>query len=257
MRFLLAWCGASWVMFEIVPTKLPHYVLPVYPALAILSAVWILGKHQPTLPRWQTALVYVGVAQFVVGLVALLAGAIELPVLYGSGATGWLAAAAAVAGLFGLAAFISQLRHSSTAAAGLAFATVLVIYPALTLGAAPRLTQLWISQRAADLVAKDARPGDPPPALAGFTEPSMVFFLGKDTRLTNGSGAAEVGAGQGGLAVIEASERPAFLARLDELEADATKLDDVSGYNYSRGRSVRITIYRVTATHEITEPPAE
>jgi hypothetical protein len=85
----------------------------------------------------------------------------------------------------------------------------------------------------------------------------MVFFLGKDTRLTNGSGAAEVGAGQGGLAVIEASERPAFLARLDELEADATKLDDVSGYNYSRGRSVRITIYRVTATHEITEPPAE
>ena len=106
-------------------------------------------------------------------------------------------------------------------------------------------------------MAKDARPGDPPPALAGYTEPSLVFLLGKDTRLTNGPGAAEVGASQGGLALVEDSEQSAFLAHLAELETDATKVDEVSGYNYSRGRKVHITIYRVTATHDITEPPAE
>jgi hypothetical protein len=104
---------------------------------------------------------------------------------------------------------------------------------------------------------KDALPGDPPPALAGYAEPSMVFYLGKDTRLTNGSGAAAVGAAQGGLALIEDNERLAFLARLVELEADATKLDEVSGYNYSKGKPVHIMIYRVTATHDVTEPPAE
>ena len=26
-------------MFELVPTKLPHYILPAYPALAILAAL--------------------------------------------------------------------------------------------------------------------------------------------------------------------------------------------------------------------------
>jgi hypothetical protein len=93
--------------------------------------------------------------------------------------------------------------------------------------------------------------------LAGYTEPSLVFFLGSETRLTNGAGAAEVGANQGGLALVEDSERAAFLAHLVELEADANKLDELSGYNYSRGRKVHITIYRVTATHDITVPPAE
>ncbi len=35
-RFLLAWLVPSWIVFELVPTKLPHYVLPLYPAIAIL-----------------------------------------------------------------------------------------------------------------------------------------------------------------------------------------------------------------------------
>ena len=37
-KFLLAWVVPSWVIFELVVTKLPHYVLPLYPAIAILIA---------------------------------------------------------------------------------------------------------------------------------------------------------------------------------------------------------------------------
>ena len=37
-RFLLAWLMPSWLVFEAVITKLPHYVLPLYPAIAILIA---------------------------------------------------------------------------------------------------------------------------------------------------------------------------------------------------------------------------
>src|SRR6202046_5634844 len=36
-QFLLAWLVPSWIMFELVLTKLPHYVLPLYPAIAILT----------------------------------------------------------------------------------------------------------------------------------------------------------------------------------------------------------------------------
>src|SRR3954452_11983281 len=32
--FLLAWVVPSWLLFEVVSTKLPHYVLPLYPAVA-------------------------------------------------------------------------------------------------------------------------------------------------------------------------------------------------------------------------------
>ena len=41
-------------------------------------------------------------------------------------------------------------------------------------------------------------PGDPPPALAGFEEPSLVFALGADVTLTDGAGAAKQGADRAG-----------------------------------------------------------
>ncbi len=37
-QFLLAWLIPAWLVFEVVMTKLPHYVLPLYPAIAILIA---------------------------------------------------------------------------------------------------------------------------------------------------------------------------------------------------------------------------
>ena len=37
VQFLLAWLVPSWIVFELVLTKLPHYVLPLYPAIAILT----------------------------------------------------------------------------------------------------------------------------------------------------------------------------------------------------------------------------
>jgi len=93
--------------------------------------------------------------------------------------------------------------------------------------------------------------------LAGYTEPSALFLIGTETRLTNGLGAAEIGAAQGGLVAVEDGQRPAFLARLAELEADAVPVDQLSGFNYSHNRPVHITLYRVTPPHEVTAPPQE
>src|SRR5438874_13361041 len=36
-QYLLAWLVPSWIVFELVLTKLPHYVLPLYPEVAILT----------------------------------------------------------------------------------------------------------------------------------------------------------------------------------------------------------------------------
>ncbi|MDP1660911.1 MAG: glycosyltransferase family 39 protein, partial [Phycisphaerales bacterium] len=35
---LLAWIVPAWVVFELSPAKLPHYTMPLYPALALLTA---------------------------------------------------------------------------------------------------------------------------------------------------------------------------------------------------------------------------
>ena len=50
-RFLLAWLVPSWIVFELVLTKLPHYVLPLYPAIAILIA-GVVDPHVLSRERW-------------------------------------------------------------------------------------------------------------------------------------------------------------------------------------------------------------
>ena len=49
--FLLAWLVPSWLLFEAVPTKLPHYVLPLYPAIALLVA--FAARAGKPLLRWK------------------------------------------------------------------------------------------------------------------------------------------------------------------------------------------------------------
>jgi len=46
--FLLAWIIPGWVVFELVSTKLPHYTLPLYPALCILASAWLVEVASST-----------------------------------------------------------------------------------------------------------------------------------------------------------------------------------------------------------------
>jgi len=46
-RFLLAWLVPAWALFELVPTKLPHYVLPLYPAIALLAGAALSDPRRP------------------------------------------------------------------------------------------------------------------------------------------------------------------------------------------------------------------
>lgn len=280
IRFLLAWAGASWLMFEAVPTKLPHYVLPAYPALAILAALWLCGPQSrgsqsavppssekkgvkggddeatsvsstPQKPSlWPGLLRWIAGVQFVLGAAALAIAPVWLPRLYGAGGVWWLTVLAGLGGVLALAALILFIRNARFWALAAGVAAVFVFVPTVTAGMGPRLTQLWVSQRLKPLVAANIRPGDPPPVAAGFTEPSLVFALGADTRLAGGAGAAALGAQAGGLALIEDRQRGAFLAGLAEREADATALAEVTGFNYSRGRRVHVTLYRVTRVHD-------
>ena len=82
MRFLLAWAGAWWLVVEAVPTKLPHYVLPAYPALAILAALWLLAPRENR-NRLAALAALVAALQFLIGLVVMTAAPMLLPRHFG------------------------------------------------------------------------------------------------------------------------------------------------------------------------------
>lgn len=52
VAFVLAWLIPSWIVFELVSTKLPHYTMPLLPALAMLAARAVIDAedglaHEP------------------------------------------------------------------------------------------------------------------------------------------------------------------------------------------------------------------
>jgi 4-amino-4-deoxy-L-arabinose transferase-like glycosyltransferase len=255
LRYLLAWTAATWLMFELVPTKLPHYVIPTYPALAILAAYWAFETAKSN----GTARILSAIAgvQYAIGLAAFVAAAVLLPIHYGNGVW-WPGIAIAVVGcaigLFALTAFARGERPRALLASVVA---AIVLVPTLTAGIGPRLDSLWVTPRAAALAAKDHRPGDPPPVIAGYVEPSLIFALGTETRVGTGATAAQMAAQQGGLALIEDRERDAFLAGLATRDTQAFPVDALQGYDYSHGRKVHITIYRVAAGTDTSVPPQE
>ena len=85
LAFMLAWYIPWWIFCEILPTKLPHYMLPAYPGLLLLMAWWLTtGRDESaSSPAWQKWLVYA--ARFGVLLVtlALAALAVGLPLWFG------------------------------------------------------------------------------------------------------------------------------------------------------------------------------
>jgi hypothetical protein len=179
-------------------------------------------------------------------------------ILYAGHAPVWLVIASAIGAAIGLVAIPRFLKGDAPGAIGFSLAAAIVLYAVLTLGGAPLMQKLWVSPRAAALVAKDTRPGDPPVVLAGYEEPSLVFLLGTNTRLAvDGSAAADAVADAGGLALIERREQARFADRLSRMGAQVVRLDTLSGLNYSRGKPVTIDVYRVEPVHQVIAPPAE
>ncbi|HVH76045.1 MAG TPA: glycosyltransferase family 39 protein [Stellaceae bacterium] len=236
-RFLLAWLIPAWVLFELVPTKLPHYVLPLYPALALLAGRALAEGPALALPR---AVLLADRAVAVLWSAVTLALAlfiVALPLYLGHGPRIAAIAGAALTLAIGVALFLSGRRYLLVAP--LAFVLVLSLAAVL-----PGLDRLWLSRSAAALVVRDPpAPGEPILSI-GYSEPSLVFLLGPRTRFVSPSTAA-LALSHGGRAFVSDSDRAAFMAALAARGLVGRRQGAVSGFDYSIGKRLVLTLYAV------------
>jgi 4-amino-4-deoxy-L-arabinose transferase-like glycosyltransferase len=226
-RFLLAWVGPAWLVFEAVPTKLPHYVLPLYPALCLLGARWAVGNGRVW--RWLSVL---SASLFGVAGGVFAAGAVALPVVVGAGVTVGVPAALA-AGLV-----VAVGLRSRAAWAGLL--AVPLLWWAILAVELPRLPQLWVSAGVAAWLDRRPVSGF---AAVGYAEPSLMFAAGTGTRWLDAGAAARFLAADAGrvVAVAERQVGP-FLVAAGRMSPRA--FATVRGFDYSVGRSVALTLFR-------------
>jgi 4-amino-4-deoxy-L-arabinose transferase-like glycosyltransferase len=240
VRFALCWLIPSWLVFEITPTKLVHYTLPLYGAVAWLAARALarpLGPRVRLAGRILVLIAALGAAALGFALAAqephaatlILAGVAALLILGAGVVAAWLAARRPV-GAIVVAAGLAVLGHD------VLLGTIL-----------PGISSLWLSSRAADIleVAGDTPRGgvvEGPIAVAGYAEPSLVFLLGADTELGDARTAARAIA-QHRPAIVEGRDQAAFAAELAAMGVQARQIGQVSGLDYSKGRRDILRLY--------------
>ncbi len=242
-QFLLAWLIPSWIVFEAVMTKLPHYVLPLYPAIAILIA-GILEGGGLSKARW---LVRGTVGWFLFPTVIAITVVVGFIALNRDlGLLAWPSAAAAV--IFGLFAWwLYDVDGPERALLRGMAASVLVgvtVY-AVTF---PSMPSLFPSELVAEAVHETGCE-DPHVASTGYyQEPSVVFLLGTDTKFTDAGGAADFLIGGGcRFALIDARSERNFIQRANAIGLRYALSKRIDGYNISIGRPVRLTVFRSMA----------
>jgi hypothetical protein len=250
-------------MIELTPTKLPHYSMPVLPAIALLIAFFGLPAKPPVPPRIRTysdqssaafgwhliktlfsppvlIIIYeylVLVLGVVLGMIifitaslyggSLVWGALAFMLATGCSVLGWLWRRRASRPVYLAAMLIS--------AAG---------FHAVTFGAVlPGMDDLHLAPRIkAELASKNLL--DHQVAIAGYHEPSLVFALGQDVLLfTPDQAAVFLAEAEGNIAIIEDRSAPLFLDILGDLNISIIQHGAIEGYNYSRGKPVRLVIY--------------
>ena len=245
VRFALAWLIPTWLMFEFLPTKLVHYTLPAYGALAWLMAAALAGTEPLTMGR---ASRITGAA--LSGLAALLFAVVAVIGLKKYGDATDVAAAVLAALLYlaaGAAGAILLLRGQAMRATAAAVVLGVLAHGALVGALLPRLEPLWLSKRAATLLQQamlDPQSGlaQGPVAVDGYAEPSLVFALGAKTGLDDAPAAAAALA-QGRPAIVEKREEPAFRTALAATGSGARAVGSVSGIDYSNGDDMTLTVY--------------
>lgn len=250
--FCLAWVVPTWVVFELVPTKLLHYTMPTFPALAILTAGALLptgtgtgGIAGPALvgTLWRRA-----AAALLLALPLVVLGALGVAAVRLGGGLPWPFAAGAVAlGAVGWLMWRALARGPATAAFAVAPCLALAFSAGLYPGLA-RVATIWPSAQAAGVRAAFDACADPEVISAGYGEPSLVFLLGREVRLTGGAEAADLmAASPCALAFVSEAEDAGFAARAAQLGIVPEALPDrIDGLNLGSGRRVRLTAYATT-----------
>lgn len=227
--FLIAWIVPAWIMFELVVTKLPHYVLPLYPGIAILIAC-LIDRDESIDPR----------ARWVGLLWPAFAIAIPVAVaLFAFRFDGELRAEFYAATVFGVALAVFAVWALSRQKVELAFVAALLAALATSSALYIGFPSIKGFAVARELVSASRLAPCPLPRLAssGYAEPNLIFYGGTDTAFVSPAGAADfLQQDECRVAVVERRTLAEFEERAKALGLLTRKLAEVHGFDYSNWR---------------------
>jgi hypothetical protein len=252
LRFLISWAAPTWAVFELLPTKLVHYPLPAYPAIALLAGAALAAayEHNRNKLRWGGALLFLLAAAVLTALCGYLA-----TMAPGDAAAGMRRAtqtALVTGGLMVVTLFIFTISRRPTLAIGAALAAALIFAFTARERVLPAARTLFVSQAASDALWREGlhprqRAGAPRLIAVGYDEPSFVFLTRTDTLFALGNDAPRA-ATPGQAMIVESRERETLDRSLAVRNwVFAPSGPPVEGLDYSNGKRISLQPGRVVS----------
>lgn len=241
VKFCIAWVVPAWLVFELVATKLPHYTLPLYPAITMLIA-GVAADGRLVTGRWWTRSAALPAAFFI--LAFAVAGVILPEWLEGVVSPLAVVLSLAVAALALASVRAARADQPIAAALTLTIAAIAAYIVVFGFGLS-RLDTFRLSPRIAEAVERVAACPSPKLVAAGYEEPSLVFATRTDIRLASGRAAADFLAPGGcRVAVVERGKERSFLRRAAQRGIPVEKMETLTGISLGRLERLTVDLYR-------------
>ena len=245
VKFLLCSLIPSWLFFEIIPTKLLHYVLPLLPSFAILTAAMIISSvkgikfrsiSENYIFKFLSALPFLGGA-------IIAAGIIYIGNRYGEGLT---LSILLIASIYLFSSFLCGyfLYIKSFIKAALVVIICNIIALKLLIILIPnQLQKIWISERIySQIQDKDLSEVF---LLLGYSEPSLILRLGSQTKIVSSNNEAIdlILNKKINYIIIEKFYLDQFkkLSEKNGIVINAIG-NSILGFNYSKGKNVEVIV---------------
>ncbi len=243
--FLLAWLLPSWAVFELAGTKLPHYVLPLYPSVAMLIAGVVDARELSRRPWLVRGAIWGAVLPTLVGALSIAA---LIMMSHQWSPLVWLLPGVAVA------ISISGWRH--LARGGAERALLFGVMAALLMSAGvfgvivPRLRAVFPSAALAELLEASGCAERRAVTSFTFDEPSLVFLAGTETKATDIFGAVGfLSAGPCRFAFVDTADADRFAGQAASTRLRYRPAGRIEGINYTKATAFSLVVYWSGAEH--------
>ena len=232
-----AWIAVPLIGFTLIATKLPHYILPIWPALALVSARAAETDLQGRLPGRFRSL---GTA---VLSTLICVEAAALVVIARIAAIDGLASAAIVSAGLLIAGFGAALALYARRSAAAALATMIGAVAVNMIWAAFALVPAFDRGKVVPPLAAAIRQSSAPVYAYDFAEPSLVFYGGRPVSELVGEQVLVDWAHRPGEALLVAPRRSIAAVERAHGPLGLRELASRWGWNYPKGQRLEVVAF--------------
>ncbi|MBJ57555.1 MAG: hypothetical protein CMP24_04885 [Rickettsiales bacterium] len=242
--FFSSWILPNLLILELIPTKLPHYTLPLYPALSILVAMMLFNeknierilKNKVSLLGYLFFLIITSALIIALGLGVYKLGNLDLKITLLTTIlfllnilSIYLLYKKKISTLFNYQIFISTILYLS----------IFLVY-------LPNMKQIWVSKRIKESLNVDYKSMDSRYIYAlGYNEPSLVFAIGTNLNILKNLDKTVLKSKNLKYLILEQKYYENFIEIVQNNDIKYILIDKIKGFNSARSIPVEVNILKI------------